>query len=253
MTIDEHTPDAALLMAYADGELDATQAARVEALLARDPEAAGIVAAHRALRARVDAAFANVLDEPVPARLQAAVAPQDERTGPVVRRRRRTSTARRWPMPPSISRNLLAMAASLLVGIAIGAASLLPRLGGPRDVGLVDADMVARNSLADALDRQLSGPSTGPVRVALSFRATDGRYCRAFAVQKVHPVAGIACRTGVDWQVTTLAQDSAAQAGQMRQATTQMPAAVLADIDARIRGESLDAKAERDAKARGWR
>jgi hypothetical protein len=53
--------------------------------------------------------------------------------------------------------------------------------------------------------------------------------------------------------VTVLAESSAERRGQMRQASTSLPAAVLADIDARIQGESLDARAERDARARGWR
>jgi len=39
----------------------------------------------------------------------------------------------------------------------------------------------------------------------------------------------------------------------MRQAGSALPPAVLADIDARIDGPSLDVQAERQARAQGWR
>jgi len=39
----------------------------------------------------------------------------------------------------------------------------------------------------------------------------------------------------------------------MRQAGSTLPPAVLADIDARIDGQALDADGERKARAHGWR
>ena len=53
--------DPQVLMAYADGELAAADAARVEAAIAVDPALARIVDDHRALRARLSDAFAGVL------------------------------------------------------------------------------------------------------------------------------------------------------------------------------------------------
>ncbi|WP_460826233.1 anti-sigma factor family protein, partial [Massilia terrae] len=55
-----------VLMAYADGELEAPQRAEVEQAMRADPKVAAAVERHRALRADVFAAFAGVLDEPVP-------------------------------------------------------------------------------------------------------------------------------------------------------------------------------------------
>jgi uncharacterized protein YaiL (DUF2058 family) len=60
------------LMAYADGELEPAARAEVESAMRGDPEVAARVARHQALRTDVFAAFAPVLDEPVPARLSAA-------------------------------------------------------------------------------------------------------------------------------------------------------------------------------------
>ena len=65
------TPDDEMLMAYADGELDPLAAKRVEREIAANPELAATIEAHRALRRRLGAAFAPVLDAPVPDRLAA--------------------------------------------------------------------------------------------------------------------------------------------------------------------------------------
>ena len=43
------------------------------------------------------------------------------------------------------------------------------------------------------------------------------------------------------------------QAGEYRQASSALPPAVLAEIDARLQGEPLDAAAERKARDAGWR
>jgi hypothetical protein len=241
--------DPQVLMAYADGELAAADAARVEAAIAVDPALARIVDDHRALRARLSDAFAGVLAEPVPARLHAAL-----RTGA-----RATASP---PMPSTASRprwrrrEWLAMAASLLAGVALALA--VPQFNHrPRDAGLaaamVDANLVARGALARALDAQLSGQAVAGVQPGLSFRALDGRYCRTFKLQSPRALAGLACRDGAAWRVSTLAAVARVEAAPMRQAGSALPPAVLADIDARIDGPSLDVQAERQARAQGWR
>ncbi len=66
-----------LVMAYADGELDAperaAERAQVEAAMEQDPEVTRRVEQHRALRKTMRARFDRVLDEPVPDRLVAAI------------------------------------------------------------------------------------------------------------------------------------------------------------------------------------
>jgi hypothetical protein len=248
MSSDEQTSGAALdptdpqvLMAYADGELGTADAALVEAAMARDPGLARIVDGHRALRAQLAATFECVLAEPVPARLHATL------HAPSTQARRPRWTRREW----------LAMAASLVVGVALALAlpQLSVRMRGAAGLApaLVDADWAARGALARALDDQLSGHAVAGVQPGLSFRAQDGRYCRTFQVQARRSLAGLACRDGAAWRVSTLAAASDGGAAPMRQAGSALPPAVLADIDARIDGASLDADAERRARSHGWR
>jgi len=67
------------------------------------------------------------------------------------------------------------------------------------------------------------------------------------------PPVRAACRDGAAWRVSTLAAVARVEAAPMRQAGSALPPAVLADIDARIDGPSLDVQAERQARAQGWR
>jgi hypothetical protein len=237
--------DPQVLMAYADGELAPADATRVEAAIATDPALARIVEGHRALRAQLDAAFSDVLAEAVPARLHASLR-ADARDGARSRVSRPRWTRREW----------LAMAASLVLGVALALVLPLRDLHPGRAelaAAMVDGNLVARGALARALDAQLSGDAVAGVQPGLSFRAQDGRYCRSFRLQGQQPLAGLACRDGNAWRVSTLAAASKAGATPMRQAGTELPAAVLADIDARIEGPSLDADGERKARAQGWR
>src|SRR5580704_14683030 len=67
MTISDET-----LMAYADGELDAAARAEVESAMREDPQIEARVAAHRALRRKVQAAYSAELSQDIPERLLAA-------------------------------------------------------------------------------------------------------------------------------------------------------------------------------------
>src|SRR5580692_3520260 len=93
-----------VLMAYADGELDATARSEVDAAIASEPEVARRVNLHKALRTRVGAGFAPVLEEPLPAKLVA------------VARRRPMGATRVWP-------RWGALAASFVLGALVWYAS----------------------------------------------------------------------------------------------------------------------------------
>ena len=62
------------LMAFVDGELDASQRAELERALAADAALRERVDKLRTQRRRVEAAFVSVLDEPVPERLSGRLA-----------------------------------------------------------------------------------------------------------------------------------------------------------------------------------
>lgn len=240
------------LMAYADGELDPVQRAAIAQAMQDDPAVAAAVARHQVLRRDVFSAFAGTLDEPVPERLQpppaarvhdlAAARAAREVAGLQELESRRKRLA--WPQWG-------ALAASLAIGVLAGSLGS-GWFGGSGELALARGSagaLTADGHLAQALDRQLAqDPGTGQVRVGLSFVSQSGAYCRTF---QLGGTSGLACREGGHWRIPVLA-DSPAQAGDYRQASAQLPPAVLEAVDARIAGSTLDAAAERVARERGW-
>ena len=248
------------LMAYADGELDPAERAAIEQAMQADPAIAATVARHRALRADVAAAFAGILDEPVPARLQPGPAPEPQpepkpAPAPVAslaaaREARQAQEARnarrRWSWPEWGS-----LAAMLVVGVLVG--KLAPG-GAPPAIAASGGQVVAQGELAAALDRQVgggggNGGNAGAAHVGVSFAARDGKYCRGFVMGSA---AGLACRDGAQWRIPVLAEAESEGSGGYRQAGSTLPPAVLDAIDARIAGKPLDAAGEAAARARGW-
>ena len=228
------------LMAYADGELDPQERAAIEQAMRDDPAVANAVANHRALRADVAAAFAGILDEAVPARLQPP-APAPVLSLDAARAERTAAKARRtWSWP-----EWGALAAMLVVGVLAGKA--LP--GGAPAIAGNGSQVVAQGELASALDRQVGGQGGGKVKVGVSFAASDGDYCRTFVMGSS---AGLACRTGGQWKIPVLSETAPEPAGGYRQAGSALPPAVLDAVDERIAGKPLDAAGEEAARSRGW-
>jgi hypothetical protein len=238
-----------ILMAYADGELDAAAREAVESAMREDPQIAASVARHRALRLRVHAAYAAELSEEVPQRLLAAakggvVSPQDAvRASPArgaARRRRR--------------RTMESLAAGVVAGVAAGFL-IWGRAGSPFERG-AGGELLARGQLAQALTSQLVAEqsSRSGVLIGLSFLARSGDYCRTFALSAAVPQSGLACRHGEEWQVQALIRGSGGTGGSSdyRTAGSSMPAALLSLVQGQIAGEPLDAAGERAARQRGW-
>lgn len=262
------------LLAFVDGELDAAAAAEVAARLTHDADAAAFVASEQALRQRLQAALAPVLDEPLPVHLMQALqaaplqapasqagpaapahaapasppmAPADT-ASPLPPTRRVAANAPRW----------LALAAALLLGIGIGRLWLAPGAQMPSAMfaTATDGTLVAGTPLAQALSTQPAGavPAHAPVQVAWTFRDREGRYCRTF-VLAANAAAGLACRDDTAWRVQVIAradETPSGASGAYRQAASPLPNAVLQAVDARIQGRALDATAEADALKRGF-
>jgi hypothetical protein len=225
------------LMAYSDAELDASARAGVEAAMRADPEIARRVAQYREQREKLRAAYAPELAEPVPDRLLAAL--------------RDGGSAEKSPRPQSMrSRWRYSLAASVVIaiGLAIFAwqrPALVQERGGA---------LVASGELENGLSDSLSGdPSSGDVRIGVSFLAKSGTYCRTFTLRES---AGLACRRGERWLIhdlTQLAEAGASQSGAYRTASSMLPPAILSAVQAQIVGDPLDRAGEQSARGSGWR
>lgn len=241
-----------ILQAYVDGALGAADAARVDAALAQDEALVRRVRQMRALDAQLRAAFDPVLDEPVPARLSALLqplaapavvplaVPEGGRGANPVRRR----APRRWLMPGA------ALAASVALFVAglwwwhAGNGMVRMRNGEPYAAGVLDRAL--GHALASEPDARAA------VAIGLSFRANDGRICRTFTVRTPPARAGLACHTAAGWELPVLGPAAPAEGGELRQAASDLPPAVQAAVDARLRGNVFDARQERAARAAGW-
>lgn len=238
-----------ILMAYADDELDPRTRAAVDAAMAADPEIARRVEQHKALRATLRSSFGKVLDEPVPEHLVTAA-----RTAAAVRREGNVVPLHRKPVRRIWSpAQWGALAASLVIGALLGQAWV--RSSAPGPIVARNGELRASGTLERALSGQLASnqTATAPVQIGLSFRARSGDYCRTFSLREGGSLAGLACRGDDGWRVRVLAQSaSETGTGQYRQAGSAMPRSVLQTVDEEIAGEPLDARAEADARNRGW-
>jgi hypothetical protein len=233
-----------ILMAYADGELDAQTRAEIEAAAATDPQLAAAITRHRATRELLRQGFDGILDEPVPSRLLDALEPRDSTRRPTAEVTPLPERSRRWSWP-----EWGAMAATLLLGALIGAALRTA----PAPILERHADrLFAAGQLSDALSTQLAQDFApgDEIRPGLSFRTVAGDYCRTFAIGRT---AGLACRDPDRWRVEMLATLPEPEIEGYRLAGVELPGVILEAVEAQIEGDPLDAAEESAARERGWR
>lgn len=231
------TIDPELLMGYADNALDPLTTKRVERAIAADPALAEEVARHRRLKAKLGQAYAPLAEESVPDRLAALLTGTSNIVPMPVRPARPAS---RFSLPSWQS--AAAMAACLVVGVVVG-----QRVDqGP--VAATNHGLYAAGSLARALDDQASGGS-GPVRVAVSFRAQDNGFCRVFQSAQAD---GIACRDPKGWALRrTMPGTAPVPSGGYTQAGSS-DAELMAAAQDMMADMPLDAAGEKAAIAKDW-
>lgn len=223
--------------AWLDGELPPEEAALVEAEVAKSPELERAAEQHRAMQARLKAAFDSVAEAPVPEQLRPNAKVIDLAVAKRARAGRRWTPAAQWA----------AMAATLAIGV-FGGTMLTQRGSGPVEVQ--GGRIYAAAALGEALDTELaSAPARGPVRIGLTFRERSGAMCRTFTDQHS---SGLACRDGSRWQLRGLFAAPEGQAGSYRMATGMNPD-LAALVDSTMAGDPLDAGQEEAARGRGWR
>ena len=237
------TIDPELLASFIDGELDAVTAARITRDLTALPELAAEVAAQRRLRERLAAHYAPVLDEPIPASLTDAI--EQSRKVVDLSEVRAGKAERRWISAPSVRYIGPALAACLVLFL------IIPREGSNDLVRTLDGQDFAAGTLDVALTGQLAANQDrmDDPRILLSFPAQDGALCRGFSGARL---AGIACREPQGWRLRMERPGSSAASSDYRQAGAA-DSDILAAAQEMASASPLDAEAERQAQARGWR
>ena len=226
--------------AWLDGELSGDEAAEVEARVAASPELSAMAEKHRAMQARLKAAFDPIAEAPISERLYAAVRPQAEVVdfGAAARARE----THRWSSLPQWA----AMAATLAVGILVGTA-IPPRSTAPVEVQ--GGKLYAAAALGKTLDAQLASAPTGDTRIGLTFRDQAGAVCRTFTQPQA---SGLACRQDGRWQLRGLFAAPEGQRNAYRMAAGMDPN-LAALVDSTLAGEPFDAPQEKAARDKGWR
>lgn len=229
------------LQAFADGMLEGEDALRVEAAIGRDPDLERRVDRMRRAAATLRGAFDGVLRDPVPARLEAALAEADTARGEIV------------PFPQRLPRAVWAMAAAASLALAFVGG----RLAAPdQPLHVADGRVLATGALEQALNSTPSGePSgeAGPVAIALSFPRDGGGFCRVFRLTQGAGSAGLACGEHNSWTIVALANAPHADAGGYRQAAGDLPRSILEAAGEERAGDPLDSAAEAGLIRRGWR
>lgn len=233
------------LMRRVDGELSPEAGAAIDAAAAGDPVLAARLATLRSLRTRVHEAVPLASDprDRDLARLIAAAPRPSSVAGRLLDRLRDAFAPARAPLWAGLA------AACFVFGLSIG------WLGGDRAGAGFTVDrggVIADAGLVRVLDSRLTadGADADGRAVGLTFRDAEGRWCRTFQAGEAG-VAGLACRDDGGWTMRALAPFQASP-GELRTAAADIPAPVLAAVDAAIAGEALDAAAETAARDAGW-
>jgi negative regulator of sigma E activity len=248
MTFDDET-----LGAYVDGELDQTTVAEIEAAATTDAVLAARIDKARRLKALLGGAFASVAAEPTSERFMRVVAGAPSPTSAEIIRfqgKPQTKAKATKPMPAKPVARQAASGAGLWTMAACLAAGVILGVIAPWKPPTTETTLSPNRAVTVALNRQASGPSAGPVRIGLSFKAKDGAYCRTF---QAGATAGLACREGQAWAVRAAAPAAVATDTAYRTASSETPQAVLDAVDVMIQGAPLDAQAEAKARKAGWK
>lgn len=243
------------LIAFLNGEIEEIRAAEIEAAINGDP---ALIERAEALAERAEgadpqgdlvrAAFAPILDAPVPDAIIAAVdsGPKSADILSFAAAKAKKSNAplrsSTWAWP-----QFGAMAASLAIGLIAGPALLGGGGSGDASGALIVASAngaTVPGALGAVLDTAASGDSVelaslGTAKVDISFRNLDQNLCRQVNVTGGGSSSDIlACREGSTWRVEAYGQ-RAGDVTEVRTAAGEASPAVIAAVDSMIDGDPL--------------
>lgn len=240
-------PEDETLMRWSDGELPPAAATRLEAAARTDAALAARMEAMTRSRQALAEAFPIAFD-PRDADLARRIATSGglaPKSAQFARLRARIAEL----LAPRHAVPWAALATAAFVG-----GLLLGPLAN-RDAGLTlrPDRTVADAGLQRVLDQRLAseGADEQGLSVGLTFQDVDGRWCRTFQSER-DGWGGLACRSDRAWTITALAALDRSD-GEVRMATSETPAAVLAAVDEAITGTTANAAAEARARDAGWR
>jgi hypothetical protein len=235
------------VMGYADGQLDAEHARRIEQALQLYPELQAVVEDHRRTRLAAHNAFEAMAVAPMSPGLSKLAETLMARGQPAARKTTisrgaasRMASVLAWP---------LAAAACLVAGVVSGTFA-----GGSGDSLIRWRDgPTAGTELARVLEAAPSGDASANTVVIASFEASDGRFCRQFEIglKSAGAVAdGVACRGDGGWTVVALAQRPGG-AGTYQAAGGGDPVALA--VAGLKPGPRIDNEAERALIKKDWK
>ena len=232
------------LMRRIDGEMPVAERDRIDAAAASDADLAARLAALRTTGAAARAAFpiqSDARDADLARLIMASGSAPTKSVG------WKLWLGQAFAPRSAIIWGGLATAA-FVAGLLIG-----PSVNGPTGFILTSDGAVADAGLVRVLDTSLAadGADAQGRAVGLTFRNAEGNWCRTFTATQDR-VAGLVCRQGDDWRLQALAPAGSSD-GEIRTASSDTPAVVLAAVDTTIAGDAVDTAAERRARDDGWR
>lgn len=253
-----------MLMAYADGELDADARAAVDAYLANVPDAAERLRVFQSTGRVLSDLFDQPMREPVPQRLLDAIAtPENVVALTSAKRYRRLSAFGAWPTALAASVAILAVGGSAYWLASQSSFGGISRVGvevassgepvAVRALAIV-LDTVASRADADAM---IDGQSA-TIKPVFTFATATG-FCRQYVITmpKAAAYGGVACKSrDGSWRVEAneAFNPSRSPTGGIAPASGSAgPKSVEAAVDRMIEGDVLSRDAERAAMAGGWR
>lgn len=233
------------LMRRIDGELSPDEGTAIDTAAASDPALAARLDAMRGLRSLARDAFPigpDARDQDLARLIAASSQPRPSPLASVGAWFKDAFAPQRAPAWGALA------AAAFVAGVVIA-----PQLSRDAPALINDAGQIGDPALVRVLDQRLAsqGPDASGRAIGLTFQDASGRWCRSFNDAKAR-LGGLACRQDDAWAVQVMAPLAAAQ-GDIRTASSDTPAPVLAAIDTALAGDVVDASAEAEARDGGWR
>jgi len=264
-----------ILMAYADGLLDAQARSRVETVLQSDSESRRRVGIFHATGAPLAQLYQKPMHEPAPAHLVKFVlnynADKPRRSASAARRTSFADILRKFSFESPFLQGAFATAAMVMVAAGAGWV-LRGDIGGTggenRLVAFQQGHIFAAGVLKNVLETLPSGEearAVGPagdtvtMRATLTFKNKAQSYCREYEIA-AHGggggFAGLGCRDqsgNWDLQVHVSTKAVAASSNQVAPAGSATEAALETIVDRTIAGDALGKKDEAAVMGGGWK